>query len=89
MKSRIAIWAGAGLVIAGGWALYAFATSFPAMTSGDPIWPLVELTCPIAAASIHLHFGVSLGWSLVANTATYALIGGIVETLRTKLRHAR
>jgi len=88
MKYRIAMWAGAGLLIAGGWALYASATSPPAMTSGDPIWPLVEVTCPIAFASIHLHFGVSLYWSLLANAATYALIGGIVEALRKSLRHA-
>jgi len=88
MKYRIAMWAGAGLLIAGGWALYAFATAPPAMTSGDPILPLVEVTCPIAAASFHLHFGVSLYWSLLANAATYALIGAIAEALRVKLRHA-
>lgn len=82
------MWAGAGLLIAGGWALYAFATSPPAMTSGDPILPLVELTCPIVAAGMHLHFGVSLFWSLVANAVTYGMVGGVVEVLRKKLRHA-
>ena len=88
VKYRIAMWAAAGLLIAGGWALYASATLPPAMTSGDPLLPLVELTCPIAAASFHFHFGVSLYWSLLANAATYALIGAIVEALRKTLRHA-
>jgi hypothetical protein len=82
MKYRIAAWAGAGFLVAGGWALYAFATMPPALTSADPILSLVELTCPIVLASMRLHFGVSLYWTLGANAATYALIGLMVEMLR-------
>jgi len=87
MKYRIALWAGVGLLVAIGWALYAFASAPPAMTSGDPIVRLVELTCPIVFASVHFHFGLGLYWSLLANAATYGLIGLIVETLRQQLHH--
>jgi hypothetical protein len=89
MKYRIGVWAGAGLLVAGGWALYAFASTPPALTSGDPMLALVELTCPVVLASVHFHFGVSLYWSLVANAATYGLIGLLVESLRQRLHPAR
>jgi uncharacterized RDD family membrane protein YckC len=85
MKYRIALWASAGFLVAACWALYAYASAAPAMTSGDPIVSLVELTCPVVFASIHFHFALGLYWSLVANAATYGLIGLIVETLRQQL----
>ncbi len=88
MKSRIAMWAGLGFLVAACWAVYAAVTSPPALTFGDPIMPLVELTCPVVAASIHLHFGIKLLWTLVANAATYALVGLTVETLRRRLHPA-
>ena len=88
MKYRIAVWASAGFLIACGWALYAFAATPPAMTSADPIVTLVELTCPVVFASVHLHFALGLYWSLLANAATYGLIGLIVETLRQQPHHA-
>jgi hypothetical protein len=88
MKYRIAVWAGAGFIVAGCWALYAFATNAPAMTSADPIVTLVELTCPVVFASIHFHFPLGLYWSLLANAATYGLIGLIVEALRHQLNYA-
>jgi uncharacterized RDD family membrane protein YckC len=89
MKYRIAMWASAGLIIASCWALYAFATTPPAMTSADPILALVELTCPVVFASIHFHFALGLYWSLLANAATYAAIGLIVETLRPQPHYAK
>jgi hypothetical protein len=88
MRRRIAIWASVGFLVACCWALYAFASTPPAMTSADPIVTLVEFTCPVVAASFYFHFGVSLYWSLLANAATYALVGLIVETLRRQFRHA-
>ena len=88
MKYRIAMWASAGFLVAGCWTLYAFTSAPPAMTSADPIMTLVEFTCPVVLASVYFHFGVSLYWSLLANAATYALVGLIVETLRRQLRHA-
>ena len=87
MKYRIALWAGAGFLVAAGWALYAYNSAPPALTSADPIVSLVELTCPVVFASIHFHFALGLYWSLLANAATYGLIGLIVETLRQQLHH--
>jgi hypothetical protein len=89
MKYRVGMWASAGFLAAGGWALYACATTPPAMTSADPILTLVEFTCPVVFASLHFHCGVSLYWSLLANASTYVLIGLIVETMRRRLNQAK
>jgi len=89
MKHRIGIWASAGFLVAGCWALYALATTPPAIASADRLMTVVEFTCPIVLASIHFHFGVSLYWSLIANAATYGLIGLMVETLRQRLNQAK
>jgi hypothetical protein len=86
MKCKIGLWACGGFLVAACWAIYAFATHPPALTSLDPMLTLVQITCPIAFASIHFHFAVSFFWSLVANAATYALIGVAVETVRRRLR---
>jgi hypothetical protein len=88
VRYRIAMWASAGFVIAVGWAIYF------AMASKDvPIAPIVEtlvrVTCPIAFASFYFHFPVGIYSAFLANAATYALIGLIVETLRRQLHHAR
>ncbi len=48
MKYRIAVWATAGFLVAVGWAVYAFASTPPALTFNDPIMTLVRITCPIA-----------------------------------------
>ena len=87
MKHRIVLWASAGFLVAVGWALFAFASPPPVMTSGDPLVTLVELSCPVVFASIHFHFALGLYWSLIVNAATYGLIGLIVETLRKQLHH--
>jgi len=84
MKYRIAAWASAGFLVAACWALYAFATTPPPIISADPIMTLVEFTCPVVLAGTYFHFGVSLYWSLLANAATYALLGLIAETLRQR-----
>jgi len=86
MKYRIAMWAGAGFIVASYWALYAFA-AMPTMLFAKPeIMILVRLTCPIALLS---QYPISLSWVLFANAATYTLLGLIVETLRSQLNHAR
>ena len=87
MKYRIAIWAGVGLLVAGGWALYALASSPPALSLGDPLLPLVRLTCPIAV--LGRSYPISLYSVLLANAATYALAGLIVEGLRQRLHPAK
>jgi hypothetical protein len=85
MKHRIAMWAGAGFLVAGCWALYGIASAPPALTIADPILPLVRITCPISNLGF---YPLSLYWVLAANAATYALLGLIVETLRHRLRRA-
>jgi hypothetical protein len=85
MKYRIAMWAGAGFLVAGFWALFA---AFPSTNDRiRDVWTLVSLTCPVAIAG--RHYAVSLYEVLAANTATYALVGLIVETLRRQLHHAK
>jgi hypothetical protein len=85
MKYRIAIWAAAGFLVASGWAVYFLVASKDHPT--EPIVStLVRLTCPVAI--IGSHYPVSLYLALVANVATYALIGRAVETLRRQLNHS-
>jgi hypothetical protein len=87
MKNRITIWAIAGFLVAGGWALYILAMKPGAITFSAPIMSLVRLTCPIAI--LGSSYPISLSWALVANAATYALAGLLVETLRQRLHHAK
>ena len=89
VKYRIAMWASAGLLVAGCWNLYALATFPTQMTSEPIVWTLVRLTCPIAFASFHFHFPVSIYWFFLANAATYGLVGLIVESVRQQLHHAK
>jgi hypothetical protein len=87
MKCRIAMWAGAGFLVAGFWALFAIAT-FPATSERmRDVWTLICLTCPVAKAG--RHYPISLYEVLAANAVTYALIGLIVETLRHQLHPAK
>jgi hypothetical protein len=86
MKYRIAMWAIAGFLSAGFWAVFAIAT-FPSTSERmRDVWTFVCITCPIAIAGIHHSIG--LYETLAANAVTYALLGLIVETLRKQLRHA-
>lgn len=77
MKSRISMWAAAGFLVAGGWALYYFER-----VKDHPVEPIVSaltrLTCPVAI----VHYPVGVYSSFLANAATYALAGLVVETLR-------
>jgi hypothetical protein len=51
----------------------------PTMLFAKPeIMILVRLTCPIALLS---HYPISLSWVLLANAATYALVGLILKAL--------
>jgi hypothetical protein len=88
MARRIWIWAGVGLLVASFWALYAAAT-FPTSLLARPIvWTLINVTCPIAYASFHFHFGIKLYWVLLTNAATYAALGLILEALHPKSQAA-
>ena len=88
MKIRIVMWASAGFLIAGFWALY-FLPTAPAPASADMIWILARLTCPIAFVSSYFHVPIGIYEVFVANAATYALVGLAVETLRRQLGQAR
>jgi hypothetical protein len=85
MKYRVAIWAAAGFLVAGEWAVYFFARN-----KDLPIEPivsvLIRLSCPIAI--VGFHYPVSLYSTLAANVATYALVGLVVEVLRRQLNHS-
>ena len=83
MKYRIGMWAIAGLLVAGCWALYALATTPPALAS---MMTLTRLTCPITLFS---SYPIRVYWVLLANSATYALVGLFVETLRRRLNQAK
>lgn len=79
MKNRIAIWAVAGFLIAGFWALYVLATTPYTNERMHDVWIFAGISCPIIFAR---SFPVSVYKVLVANAATYALIGLVVEALR-------
>jgi hypothetical protein len=88
MKHRIIMWAVAGCLVAGFWVLYFFPT-VPISTATRGLgWILARLTCPVAFASFYFHFPVSIYWAILANAATYALVGLTVETLRRRPKHA-
>lgn len=85
MKYRIAMWGAAGFLVAGCWALYAFARVNP-ITSGDAVlYALARFTQPVVFVSAYFHFGVHFYWVLLANATTYALMGWIAEILRQRL----
>jgi hypothetical protein len=71
MKYRIALWGSAGFLVAGFWALFAFAT-FPSTNERlRDLWALVSLTCPVALAG--RHYPVSL-YEALAATASREII---------------
>ena len=86
MTRRIAMWAAVGLLVAGFWAVVAGMISFNSAT--PVVWNLAVFSQPVALLSIHLHFGMRFYWVMLANAATYALVGLMVESLRRSLRHA-
>ena len=88
MKYRIGMWASAGFLVAGCWAVYAFSRANP-ITSTEPIvYTLARLSQPVVFAGFYLHVGLHVYWVLLANAATYALIGLIAESVRQQLNHA-
>jgi tellurite resistance protein TehA-like permease len=85
MKYRIAIWAAAGFLVASAWAVYLLVRSKDHLI--EPfVSTLIRLTCPVAI--VGSHYPVSLYSTLVANVATYALIGLLVEILRRQLNRS-
>ncbi len=68
MKTRIAIWAGAGAIVVASWTLYIMTTLSNPLGSGGIGRALVFLTCPIALS--RRHHPQSLYFVLVVNAAT-------------------
>ena len=87
MKYRIAMWASAGFLVAACWAVY-----FAMRSKNNPIEPIAytlgSLTQPVVLIGSYFHFGMSFYLVILANAATYALVGLIVETLRQRVHHA-
>jgi tellurite resistance protein TehA-like permease len=79
------MWATVGFLVASGWAIY-----FLLASKDHPIEPivstLVRLTCPVAIVGSHCP--VSLYSALVANVATYGVVGLVVEILRRQLNRS-
>jgi hypothetical protein len=74
MKYRICAWTSAGFLVASFWAFYLF----PTATNSTSLLTLARFTCPIAFVDVPLRFY----WVVLANAATYALVGGLVEAVR-------
>ena len=85
MKYRIAVWATAGFLIASAWAIYFLVASKGQLTQ-PIVSTLIQLTCSIAI--VGSRYPVSLSSTLLANVATYALIGLVVETLRRQFNYS-
>ena len=85
MKHRIAIWAGAGFLVAACWILYTFVVP-PDFLSRSLRQPVVEalafVTCPVTYAG--RYFALHFWWVPPINAATYSVIGLIVELFRRK-----
>lgn len=79
MKSRIAIWATLGVLVVAAWRVYISATLSNPLGTGGIGRALIYLTCLIAIGS---HTPQGFYFVLIANAATYALAGVIVETTR-------
>ena len=87
MKHRIVIWASVGFLVACCWIVYSFVTppdSLGAIMRNPIVDTAVIATCPISLAG--RYFPLRFWWLPPINTATYALAGMIVETLRSKVK---
>lgn len=87
MRYRITMWAIAGFLLAGFWALFAIAT-FPSTPERmREMWTIICITCPVAI--VGMHHPLSLYVVLVANAVTFGLIGLAVDGLWKRLHHAQ
>lgn len=79
MKLRIALWACAGALVAILWTFYMSAGSMPLGNASTVLY----VTCPIALAR---HHALSLYSVLLANAASYALVGMVSEAFWWRYR---
>ena len=79
---RIALWASGGSLVSVGWGVY-FASINKAAPIEAIVYTLARLTQPGAAVFSHfIHGPHGLTQVVLENTAAYALIGFVVETIR-------
>jgi hypothetical protein len=81
MKSRIAIWAATGFLIAGCWELFSLLNATFATQRIADMWPLAAITCPVTLVR---YLPITWYAVLIANTATYMLLGLTLEALRKR-----
>ena len=86
---RIVLWASAGFFVSLGWGFY-FANANKGIPIASTVYALATLTQPTAAIVLYLKPNLPLGltWVAVANAATYAMLGLMVETIRQHYRPA-
>jgi hypothetical protein len=84
---RIVLWASAGFLVSAGWGLY-FTNADKATPIPSLVYTLALFTQPIAGAVTVFYPNLPVGlWPLVlANAATYALVGLTVKTIRKHYR---
>jgi hypothetical protein len=79
---RIVMWATAGFIVAVGWGFY-FANANKDEPIGPTINALTSLTVPlVAVVARYGDFPIGVRTAVVANAATYALIGLILGIIR-------
>jgi hypothetical protein len=89
MKVRIAIWTVVGALVSGCWGVY-YATADKGNPIPSIVYALAVLTQPAVLAIVSaFKFSVGLNSVILANAATYALVGLIVETARRHYKQAR
>jgi hypothetical protein len=89
MRYRVALWAGAGFLIAGFWAFYLFPIALPIVLNSPIIEILARATCPVVLLGSYFHVGLHVSWVLLANAASYALAALMIESLRQELNPAK
>jgi len=84
---RIAIWAAAGFLVSVCWGFY-FASADKANAIQPIVYTLFGLSQPVVGAATGFYPDLPIGLRavVVANVATYALLGLIVETIRQRYR---
>jgi hypothetical protein len=83
MKRQITVWAILGALVVVAWRVYISSTLSNPLGAAGVGRALAYLTCPIAMASQHPQ---GFYFVLLANAATYALAGIVVETARRYYR---
>jgi hypothetical protein len=87
MKQRIAMWAVVGFLVSGCWVIIALIN--PIALAEPAARNLAVFIQPIALVSFRFHVPMHFLEVMIANAATYGLVGLMIETLRRQLPHAR